>query len=108
MWQRDCPSLPIDDSIGVLQEFLTELADHIDVNEHHKPSVFTQACNDLCRFGFDHPDVFGTAKVLDCLFRALKYKPDHDDEDEGEPMLFFNRAQFSWKIKSGQSAGYGS
>lgn len=67
------------------QEFLRDLRSHLFIREHQKPSVFTEACNDLCRFGYDHPDIVGTTGVLESLFSALKYKPDHDDEDEGVP-----------------------
>lgn len=64
-------------------DFLRDLGNHLNVSAHHKLSVFTEACNDLCRFGYDHPDVVGTATVLETLFSALRYKPEHDDADEG-------------------------
>jgi hypothetical protein len=64
-------------------EFLADLGNHLNIGEHQKPSVFTEACNDLCRFGYDHPDVVGTTSVLQSLLSALSYKPDHDDEDTG-------------------------
>ena len=66
-------------------EFLADLGNHLSISQHSTPSIFTEACGDLCRFGYDHPDVVGTASVLESLFLALKYKPDSDDEDEGTP-----------------------
>lgn len=64
-------------------EFLADLGNHLNISQHATPPVFTEACNDLCRFGYDHPDVVGTVSVLESLFMALKYRPDNDDEDEG-------------------------
>lgn len=64
-------------------EFLADLGNHLNISQHATPPVFTEACNDLCRFGYDHPDVVGTGSVLESLFMALKYRPDNDDEDEG-------------------------
>jgi hypothetical protein len=76
-------------------DVLSELPGGLNITDHNKPSVFIEACNEVCRLGFDHSGLVGTDAVLRHLFAALRYQADDDDDGSGTAIMELNRATHS-------------
>lgn len=56
------------------REQLSDISHGVDITDHRKPSVFIQACKDICRIGYDHSSELGHPGLLSSLIRALGYE----------------------------------
>eukprot|EP00892_Ulva_mutabilis_P006143 jgi/Ulvmu1/3900/UM018_0122.1 len=56
------------------REQLSDVFQGVDIYEHKKPSVFAQACKDICRLGYDHSGEVASGAVLTCLGQALGFE----------------------------------
>lgn len=53
---------------------VVEIVQGVDISDHKRPSVFIQACKDICKIGYDHASELASDSVLSCLIRALEYE----------------------------------